>query len=64
MAILTLIFGAIIGFIAGMIVAAGNWRNALNKLGMYAVNAARVPAAAIPAPAPMPMSTRAEDVQR
>jgi hypothetical protein len=64
MAILTLIFGAIIGFVAGMIVAAGSWRHALNKLGMYAVNAARTPDIAIPAPTPMPMATRAEDPQR
>jgi len=73
MAILTLIFGLIIGFIAGMIVAAGSWRNALTKLGVYAVNAAKTPAAASPAmpmatrsPAPsaMPVETRTEDPQK
>ena len=64
MAIFTLIFGVIIGFIGGMIVAAGSWRNALNKLGMYAVNAARTPDIAPPAPTPMPVASRAEDLQR
>ena len=68
MAIVTLIFGLIIGFIAGMIVAAGSWRNALTKLGVYAVNAAKTPVAArsgpTPAPAPLPMATRIEDPQK
>jgi len=63
MAFITLILGLIIGFIAGMIVAAGNWRNALNKLGLYAVNAAKPPADPSPARSatPMPMATRADD---
>ena len=33
MAFITLIIGAILGFIGGMIVSAGNWRNALARLG-------------------------------
>ena len=80
MAIFTLIFGVIGGFIAGMIVAAGSWRNALTKLGVYALNAAKVPVAASPTPppaltpapsptptpkpTPMPMATRVEDPQK
>ena len=65
MAIVTLIFGLIIGFIAGMIVAAGSWRNALTRVGLYAVNAGRPPVAAnaAPTPAPLPMTTRTEDPQ-
>ncbi len=64
MAIITLIFGVIIGFVAGMIVAAGGWRNALTRLGVYAVNAAKTPDSASPAPIPMPMATRPEAPQR
>jgi hypothetical protein len=62
MIILTLIFGVIIGFIAGMIVAAGSWRNALTKLGLYAVNAAKAPIAA--GHAPTPMASTVEDPQK
>jgi len=74
MAFVTLILGLIIGFGAGMIVAAGNWRNALTKLGVYALNAARPPAATqaeptptpmphpTPTPTPTPMATRIDDL--
>jgi hypothetical protein len=69
MPIITLIIGAILGFTAGMIVAAGSWRNALAKLGAYATNAAKAPAVTAPAamepavtaPAAMPIATRIED---
>jgi hypothetical protein len=57
MAFVTLVFGLILGFIAGMIVAAGSWRNALTRLGVYAVNAGRTPVAAKAAPTPAPMTT-------
>jgi hypothetical protein len=51
MAFITLIIGAILGFIGGMIVSAGNWRNALAKLGACATKASQTPAAPAPAPA-------------
>ena len=62
MAFVTLILGLIIGFGAGMIVAAGSWRNALTKLGVYAVNAAKAPIAA--GHAPTPMASTVEDPQK
>ena len=49
MAFITFILGAILGFIGGMIVSAGNWRNALDKLGASATKASQTPAAP-PAP--------------
>jgi hypothetical protein len=49
MPIITLIIGLLAGFCAGMIVAAGSWRQALARLGTYATNASRTPVAAPPA---------------
>jgi hypothetical protein len=52
MSMITLILGVIIGFVVGMIVAAGSWRKALGKLGAYATDAANNPAPAVNNPAP------------
>lgn len=46
MSIITFIFGIVIGFVVGMIVAAGSWRKALGRLGAYATSAANEPAPA------------------
>jgi hypothetical protein len=51
-----LILGAVLGFAGGMILTAGGWRNALGKLGAYAVSASRPPAV----PIPMPMARTEE----
>ncbi len=54
MAFITLIIGAILGFIGGMIVSAGNWRNALARLGAWAIKTSQAPpanAAGSPEPA-------------
>ena len=45
MAFITLIIGAVLGFIGGMIVSAGDWRNALAKLGAWAIKASQTPPA-------------------
>jgi hypothetical protein len=52
MSIITLILGVIIGFVVGMIVAAGSWRKALGKLGAYATEAANDSAPAVNSPTP------------
>jgi hypothetical protein len=49
MSIITLILGLIIGFSAGMVVAAGGWRNALARLGAYATSAAKASSSPPPA---------------
>jgi hypothetical protein len=51
MPLFTFMIGLLGGFIAGMIVAAGGWREALGKLGAYASNAARTPPATPPSQA-------------
>ena len=60
MSIVTLIFGLIIGFVAGVIFISGGWRQALARFGACAISASKVPAAPAAAPVRMPVVTRSD----
>ena len=61
MSFITLILGLILGFIAGMIVAAGGWRNALARFGACAINAAKPASASAPSTVAQSGATKAEE---